>query len=262
MSEADDRDSAAPIDVRAPSTARIYDYLLGGKDHFPADRVAAEQLKAASPDLVEHVHANRRFVQRAVRLLAGKGVRQFVDLGSGIPTSPDVHEIVCSVRPEAHVLYVDNDPVVAAHSRAWRATRKGIRCIEADVRDPGTVLAREELASVIDPGEPVAVLMTALLHFTENADEIVQAFREWMPPGSFLVITIITSEGLAERQRAPFNYAYQSSAPLVWRTREEIEALFSGLDMLEPGLVETDMWRNPEGRSFREKTLAGIGRKP
>ena len=262
MSDAESRDTAAPIDVRTPSTARIYDYLLGGKDHFAADRVAAEKLKAAGPEMVEHAHANRRFVHKAVRLLAEEGVRQFVDLGSGIPTSPDVHDVARSVQPDAHVLYVDNDPVVAAHSRAWRAPREGVRCIEADIRDPGAFLARQELSSAIEVGKPIAVLMTAILHFTQNADEITQAFREWMPSGSFLVITTATSEGSPERQRTPVDYAYQSSATIAWRTREDIEALFSGLEMLEPGLAETDMWRNPEGRSFPVKSLAGIGRKP
>jgi hypothetical protein len=263
MPEQDAHGTKPSVDIRVPSSARIYDYLLGGKDNFPADRSAAEELKTVAPDIVEHAQANRRFVRMAVRVVAEAGIRQFVDLGTGIPTSPNVHDIARSIHPDARVVYVDNDPIVAAHNRAWRSRQDGIGCVEADIRDPEQVLAHPEVKELIDPAEPVAVLMAAVLHFTENAEVITRVFREWMAPGSFMVITVGTSEGPRDRRRSLFADIFdRTTAQVISRTRGEIEALFEGLDLLEPGVVETDQWRNPEGRSFPAKTLAGIGRKP
>ncbi|MBC6458009.1 SAM-dependent methyltransferase [Actinomadura sp. HBU206391] len=263
MPEQDAHGNRASVDVRVPSSARIYDYLLGGKDNFPADRAAAEELKTVAPDIAEHARANRRFVCTAVRIAAEAGIRQFVDLGTGIPTSPNVHEVARSVHPAARTVYVDNDPIVSAHNRAWRSRQDGIGCIEADIRDPEPLLAHPELTGLIDPGEPVAVLMTAVLHFTENAEMIAGTFRAWMASGSVLVISVGTSENPPDRQRSQFADVFdRTTAQVVARTRQEIEALFDGLELLEPGVVETDRWRNPNGRSFPAKTLAGVGRKP
>jgi hypothetical protein len=263
MQEPDAHGGRGAFDVRVPSSARIYDYLLGGKDNFPADRKAAEELKAVAPDIAEHAQANRRFVRAAVRVAAEAGIRQFVDLGTGIPTSPNVHEIARAIHSTARIVYVDNDPIVSAHNRAWRSQQEGIACVEADIRDPRPILDHPELTELIDPAEPVAVLMAAVLHFTDNAEMITAVFREWMAAGSYLVISVGTSEGQLEQRRSLFTDVFdRTTAQVVARTREEIEALFEGLELLEPGVVETDQWRNPDGRSFPAKTLAGIGRKP
>jgi DNA-binding SARP family transcriptional activator len=255
--------TSAGVDVGVPSSARIYDYLLGGRNNFPADRRAAEQLKEAIPWVVQHVQCNREFILKAVRVAAQAGIRQFLDLGTGFPISPNVHEVAQETTPHARVVYVDNDPVVAVHNRAWRAPWPNVACIEGDIRKPDHVLDHNDLKALIDPAEPVAVILVSVLHFIQEAGAVVKAFRDWMPPGSMLVIATATSEGLSAEKEAQVSSPYQaSSAKLVVRSRREIRDLFDGLELLEPGLVATAKWRNPDGPTFPDQAmLSGVGRK-
>lgn len=186
------------VDVTRPSIARIYDYLLFGKDNFAADRAAAEKLMQSRLDPRRLALANRAFLRRAVRFAAQQGISQFLDMGSGLPTSPSVHEVARDVTPGARVVYVDHDPIVVAHNDALLATRDGVITVRADVRDPEAVLGHPALTGCIDFGLPVAVLLLSVLHFIgpdEDAPGIVARFRERMAPGSYLLVSIGTSDG-------------------------------------------------------------------
>jgi len=179
------------VDVTRPSIARIYDYLLFGKDNFAADRAAAEKLMQSRLDPRRLALANRAFLRRAVRFLAQQGISQFLDLGSGLPTSPSVHEVARDLTPGARVVYVDHDPIVVAHNDALLATRDGVITVRADLRDPEAVLSHPALTRCIDFGLPVAVLLLSVLHFIgpdEDAPGIVARFRERMAPSSYLVV--------------------------------------------------------------------------
>ncbi|MDL4771899.1 MULTISPECIES: SAM-dependent methyltransferase [Thermomonosporaceae] len=253
------------IDVNTPSTARIYDFLLDGKDNFPADREAAAGLLAASPNAKAMAQANRRFLVRAVRVLAQEGVRQFIDLGTGIPTSPNVHEVAREVLPDARVVYVDHDPIVTAHNRALRTTVEGLASVQADVRRPEEILAHPDVAALIDFAEPVAVLALSVFHFVTERDgpaRILGAFTERMAPGSHLVITSTGSEGFTAEELDQITRPYQgATSALVLRSRAEIEAMFDGLELLEPGVVDVFKWRADEPMAHG-KLLAGVARKP
>jgi len=186
------------VDVTRPSIARIYDYLLFGKDNFAADRAAADKLMQSRLEPRRLALANRAFLRRAVRFLARQGVSQFLDLGSGLPTSPSVHAVARDVRPDARVAYVDHDPIVVAHNDALLATRDGVITVRADVREPEAVLGHDALTGCLDFGRPVAVLLLSVLHFInhdEDARGIVARFRERMVPGSYLAVSIGTSDG-------------------------------------------------------------------
>ncbi|NUR85501.1 MAG: hypothetical protein HOY71_15580, partial [Nonomuraea sp.] len=187
------------MDTQRPNMARMYDYALGGKDNFVADREAVERLFSMSPENRYVPLANRRFLGRAVRHVARAGIRQYVDLGAGLPSQGNVHEVAKQVEPDAHVVYVDNDPVVAVHARALLATADNtVRVVQEDVRHPAKVLAHPELERLVDFAEPVCVLFVSLLHGITDAErpaEIVRAFTERLAPGSYLVLSHLTREG-------------------------------------------------------------------
>jgi hypothetical protein len=186
------------VDVTRPSIARIYDYLLFGKDNFAADRAAADELMQSRLDPRRLALANRAFLRRAVRFAARQGISQFLDLGSGLPTSPSVHECAREVMPGARVAYVDHDPIVVTHNDALLATRDGVITVRGDVREPDAVLGHDALRGCLDFGRPIAVLLLSVLHFIsgdEDAPGIVARFRERMAPGSYLVVSIGTSDG-------------------------------------------------------------------
>jgi S-adenosyl methyltransferase len=259
-------EGAAP-DSSVPNPARMYDYFLGGKDNFRADREAANKVIAAYPEARTLARANRRFLTRAVWFLAEHGISQYLDLGAGMPTAPNVHQVARQVRPGARVVYVDNDPVVTCHGRALCATNDGVAVIDGDIRDPGSILADPELTAVIDFAEPVAILCVAALHLIrdeENPSEIVAALRGQMTAGSYLVISHATTDGADKRVLAEIGEAYQdATAPAVPRTAAQIRGLFTGLELAEPGLVDVSQWRPPvRGRATKIRILAGIGRKP
>lgn len=245
----------------------MYDYFLGGKDHFEADRKAAEKVIAAYPETRTVARANRRFLTRAVWYLAEHGIGQYVDLGSGMPTSPTVHEIARQVRPEARVVYVDNDPVVASHCRFVCDGDRGLGFIEGDIRAPQDILTELQLSGTIDLSKPVAFLFAAVLHFVPDKDEpkgIVSAFRWRMAPGSYLVISHGAADNASRNVLSKIADVYQgATAPAVPRTAREIREFFSGLDLVEPGLVDVARWRSDmKEKATKIRLLAGVGRKP
>jgi hypothetical protein len=248
------------INTGVPNPARIYDYFLGGKDNFPADREIADQMLAIAPVAREVVEDNREFLRRAVEVLADAGTRQFIDLGSGLPTQGNVHEIAQAAAPGSRVVYVDNDPMVVAHSRALLAGDNTV-AIEGDLRQPDKVLEHPEVRELIDFGQPVALLLLAILHFVGDDEDpfgIVARYRDTLPAGSHLAISHGTRDIPERPDLSPEEMAdmgakveqlYQlTTATLVTRTRAEVERFFDGLELLEPGVVEIQRWR-PDGRT-------------
>lgn len=254
-------------DFRAPNAARMYDYFLGGKDHFQADREAAERVISVYPEVRTLAQANRRFLTRAVWYLAEHGITQYVDLGCGIPTSPTVHEIAWQVRPDARVVYVDNDPVVAAHYRSVCNGDEGLTFIECDIRATQDILNHWQLERTIDLAAPVAFLCAAVLHFVPDSDQpkgIAAALRWRMVPGSYLVISHALTDGASRDLLSAITDTQQGAAsPPIPRTAGEIGDLFTGLDLVEPGLVHVSRWRPDEQEEMTKiRFLAGVGRKP
>jgi hypothetical protein len=256
-------DTPTVFDPETPAPARIYDYLLGGKDNYPADREAAQRAVEAVPDLPALATANRGFLTHAVRAAATAGVTQFLDLGSGLPTSPNVHETVQEIRPGARVVYVDNDPIVLAHSRADRRA-PGTEVVSADIRDPETVLTA--VKDRIDFTRPVAVLMVAVLHFVGgDVRPLVETYKHSAAPGSWLVISHATSDGADPGEVAEVADAYgQGPADPQARTTAQIRALFDGWNMVgDLGLAEVREWAGmPLAGPVRLRMPAGMAVKP
>lgn len=250
-----------------PSAARMYDYFLGGKDHFDVDRKAAEQVIAVYPETRTVARTNRRFVTRAVWYLAEHGISQYVDLGCGMPTSPTVHEIARQVRPGARVAYVDNDSVVATHYGAVCDGDTGLEFIEGDLRTPQGILTDLQFMRTIDLSKPVAFLCAAVLHFVPEDDlprGIIAALRWRMAPGSYLVISHGAADAANRNVLSEIADVYQeATAPAVPRTAEEIREFFTGLDLVEPGIVDARLWRSDmQEKATKIRLLAGVGRKP
>jgi O-methyltransferase involved in polyketide biosynthesis len=266
---ADDPDPAADLEAlntNVPHPARVYDYWLGGKDNFAADREAAEQVIAANPNVLPGVRANRAFLGRAVRYLTAEaGIRQFLDLGTGLPTAQNTHQVAQEVAPESRIVYVDNDPMVLAHARALLASASegATAYVSSDIRDTETVLAGA--AKTLDLGKPVAVMALMVLQYIPDQDDpwgIVGRLLDALPAGSYLTMsdtvrdidTARVTEGTARlNERMP--------TQLNLRTRPEWERFFDGLEMVEPGIVATPDWRGP-GSEFPIPCFAGMGRKP
>ena len=225
------------------SPARVYDALLGGKDNFAVDREAAARLAEKAPEVYAAARANRAFLVRTVRFCAEAGVRQFVDLGSGLPTSPNVHEVALQVHADARVVYVDHDPVVAAHGRALNATDK-TAVVHADLREPHAILDHPQVRGLIDFTRPVAVLAVAVLHFLDDRDSVavVWRFQQVMAAGSYLVITHGSPGTRTDINQATETYA-KTTAPIWIRTPEQIAVYFTGCELVEPGLVPAQDWR-------------------
>jgi S-adenosyl methyltransferase len=255
------------VDVTRPSIARIYDYLLFGKDNFAVDRAAAEKLMQSRLDPRRLSLANRGFLLRAVRFLAEQGISQYLDLGSGLPTSPSVHEVAREIIPGARVVYVDHDPIVVAHNDALLATRDGVITIRADVRDPDAVLSHEALAACLDFRRPVAVLLLSVLHFislAEDAPGIIARLRERLAPGSYLAISLGTSDGADPEMLAETTQTYAGARmPFTLRSRAQIMDLFDGFDLIEPGVVSLPEWRpdrNTDPTPLNGPTVGGVAR--
>jgi len=247
----------------------MYDYYLRGTTNYAADREAAEKALSVVPSGRRIARANRYFMMRAVLAMADQGIRQFIDLGTGIPTSPSVHELAQAIHPNSSVLYVDNDAVVAAHNRALLATNESVKAIQADIREPDSILHSPELQDLIDFSQPVGLLFVAVLHFIRNSEDplgIVRTFTSRMAPGSYLALSHITSEGTDPSVVSTIQQVYaQASAPAVFRTKAEIHMFFSGLELVQPGLVDVTRWF-PQAAMFTTQPpalrfLAGIGRK-
>ena len=264
--------AASALDPERANAARVYNYWLGGKDHFGPDRVVGDAIAEIAPWAVQAAVANRAFLQRVVRFLAFSGIDQFIDLGTGLPAAGAVHEVAQQVDPEARVVYIDHDPVVLAHSRALLCRNRQTITLGADVRDPGHILNDYALRTHLDLTRPVAVLFVAVLHFVTAAEDpagIVAAFRDTLAPGSYVAITHVADidSGVLGRRAAATREAArlygEGVAPLVLRTPEQIHALFDGLELIEPGLVRVGRWR-PDHRPRRGPSvpvLAGLGQR-
>jgi hypothetical protein len=245
------------IDTSRPHPARIYDFGLGGKNHFAVDREVAEKAWAAMPTGRTAARENRAFLGRAVRYLAAEeGIRQFLDIGTGLPTTDNVHEVAQRVVPESRIVYVDNDPLVLAHARALLTSSPEGRTayIPADLRDPAAILADPTVREVLDFSQPVALMLVAILHFVQDEDNpagIVRALVDALPPGSFLAASHLTGEH-DRAAWATIERDYRAAGiPAQWRDGDEFARLaFTGLEMVPPGVVLVSEWR-PEGAGPR-----------
>ncbi|NBE54690.1 SAM-dependent methyltransferase [Streptomyces boluensis] len=266
-----DRPAWAPpgIDTSKPSVSRMYDFYLGGSHNFEVDRQAARQAMEFMPGLPKVMQANRAFMRRAVRFAIESGITQFLDIGSGIPTFGNVHEVVQAANPRAKVVYVDHDPVAVEHSRAVLTGNESAGVVAADLRTPQEILNSPEVKALLDLEQPVALLLVAILHFVEDADDpyaVVAELRDALAPGSLLVLTHASYDGVPQQEQAAGTVGvYRNTRnPLVMRTRDEIARFFEGYDMVEPGLVQMPHWRPetpPELEDpFAFSGYAGVGR--
>ncbi len=250
------------IDVNVPNAARMYDYYLGGDNNFPADREAAEKVLRVAPWARVTALENRAFLHRVVEFLAREhGVRQFVDIGTGLPTQGNVHEIAHRVTPDARIVYVDNDQVVLGHNRALLARVASTTTVRADLRRPAEITGHPELNALIDWSKPVAVLLIAVLHFIPHANDpagIVGQFREIMAPGSYIAISHAHHQGDEEAVRHLISIYRSANAPLILRSGGQIERLFSGFELLEPGVVQVNKW-HPANEPYAEEEVWAIG---
>ena len=242
----------------------MYDYYLGGKDNYPADREAAEEVIARMPPGTIRTAAwqNRMFLGRAVRYLAERGVRQFLDIGTGLPTMGNVHEVAKEVSPDCRVVYVDHDPVVLAHGRDMLDSVSGAAIIGYDLRQPEAMLADRELRELLDLSQPVAVLLVAVLHFIQDAQDplsILSRLMAAMAPGSYLVISHATADSFHELDDAIQAYSGASSS-MHNRTRAQVEALFTGLELVEPGVVWLPQWHPDAGAGLADGLAGEPGR--
>jgi hypothetical protein len=270
-----DDDWTSKIDTSVPNPARIYDYLLGGKDNYPADRDVAEQVVAIAPVTRDVVRDNRAFLRRAVRFLAREaGIRQFIDLGSGLPTQGNVHEVAQAIAPEARVVYVDNDAMVVTHGRALLAGDNTV-AIQADLREPDAILGDAEVRELIDFDRPIALLFLSILHFIPDEEDpfgIVARFRDVLPTGSYLALSHGTrdipvrpdlpAEVMAEMGARVERLYQQTTTFMVTRTRAQVERFFDGWELVDPGLVEIQRWRPDDPDSMLPGGFyGGVGRK-
>jgi SAM-dependent methyltransferase len=261
-------DAHSALNPRVPNVARIYDVLLGGKDNYASDRKAAEELLDAVPDAAFAARQNRDFLGRAVQFLVrDSGIRQFIDIGTGLPTQGNVHEVAQHFAPDARVCYVDNDPVVVAHAQALLVKNANTVAIGRDFREPDQIVRHPALRALIDLDKPVAILLVAILHFVTDAENpypLVERLKEVMAPGSYLVISHVTGDEVpaeaAERARRLYE---NSSAPGVTRTRAEIARFFADFELVPPGVVNASSWGTGLSACKSGRTIfyAGVGRK-
>ncbi len=255
------------IDPYKAADGRLYDYMLGGKDNFAADREFAERLVANAPESRWIARENRTFLERAVQFCAEQGVRQFIDLGSGLPTTDNVHQIARRVDRACRVVYVDKDPMAVAHAQALLADGIGVAAIKGDVRRPAEVLGHDDVRRLIDFSRPVAVLMAAILQTMTDGDDpagIVAGFMDASAPGSHLVVSHATHDVVPEKAARARDIYRGASITLVTRSKQEVGAFFAGLELVEPGLVFTVEWRSHQevDDPGRAGMYAGVARKP
>jgi hypothetical protein len=256
--------------VSVPNVARMYDYYLGGKDNFEADRIAAEEVLANMPGQRRSAMENRRFLRRVVRYLAAEaGIGQFLDIGVGLPTQGAVHEVAHELNPEVRVAYVDYDPVVVRHSQALLAKRDRSVVVEADLRRPAELLADPAIRKHLDFGRPIAVMLLAILHFVGeeyDPDGIVTRLRDALVPGSYLVISHVGGELLPDKaaaERAARVYQ-RASEPIMPRSRDRVLSFFGDFELVEPGLVPKHQWRPVTGEAATvtsDISWGGVARK-
>lgn len=261
-----ERPSWAPesVDMERPSAARLYDYALGGSHNFAVDRELFGKLVVAVPDLAAQAHASRAFLRRAVRFCVVASISQFLDIGSGIPTRGNVHE----VAPDARVMYVDTDPVAVAHSEAILAGNDRVGVLRGDLRRPDEILDHPRVRQILDFSQPMAVLLSAMLHLVPDEDDPaghIARLRDAVVPGSYLVISQGTSDGRPEVVEG-VQVLQRGSVPATLRTREQVAQLFAGFDLVEPGIVWIPQWRPDDVEGVgdhpeRSVMVAGVGRK-
>lgn len=265
-------DERPQIDTSVAHEARVYDYWLGGKDNYAPDRALGEMIRQQVPTISEMALANRAVMRRMARHLAQDGIDQFLDIGTGIPTAPNLHQVVQAVDPAARVLYVDNDPLVLAHARALMAgTPQGVtRFLLADLREPESILDSPELRATLDLGRPVGLLLIAILMYFDPSSghdpyPTVARLLDALPSGSCLAITHPSGDFDPAAAAGARAVAAQAGVTLVPRPRAEVERFFEGLEMLEPGLVPVPAWRPDEETEVDPRSVyywAGVGRKP
>jgi S-adenosyl methyltransferase len=256
------------FDTSVPHIARVYDYWLGGKDNFAADRVMGERTLQAYPNLVFSVRANRAFLARTVRFLAGQGIRQFLDIGTGIPTANNTHEVAQHIAPESRIVYVDNDPVVLSHAKALlKSTPEGACAyIDADLRDPDTILAGA--AETLDFGQPIAVMLIAVMHFVGDdaeASAIMNRLTGASVPGSYVALSHAASDIDAEQMAEMVRRLNEATAEkTTLRDRAGVTRLFDGLDLVDPGVIRAAEWRPDTDLEAASPAAlwGGVARKP
>ncbi|MDY0810075.1 SAM-dependent methyltransferase [Kitasatospora purpeofusca] len=257
-------------DLDKPNAARVYDYYLGGSHNFEVDREMARKAIALWPELPQIMRSNRAFLRRAVQFTAEHGISRFLDIGSGIPTFGAVHELARAVRPEAQVVYIDRDPVAVAHSRLLLEDDPGSLVVQADVRDVDDLMSRPEVTALLAPGEPVAVLLVAVMHFVQDADDpwkLIAVIRDALPPGSALVLSHASLEGRPDQAEDHQRLYRMTPTPLTMRTVEQITGMFAGFDIVEPGVVYLPQWHPDQPEAVGEHPermtgVAGVGFRP
>ncbi|MGY5048945.1 SAM-dependent methyltransferase [Streptomyces sp. 900105755] len=266
-----DSPAARDIDTSRPHSARMYDYYLGGKDHFDVDKVAAEAVASAYPGIFVCARENRAFMHRATRVLAREhGIRQWLDIGTGIPTEPNLHQVAQSVVADARVVYADNDPLVLKYAeRLMRGTAQGrTTYIEADVNDPQTLLDDPELAEVLDLDRPVALSLNALMHFITDAQDpygIVSRLLDVLPSGSALALSHCTPDFDPDIWQKVTDIYSNAGTPVQFRSRADVTRFFDGLELLDPGVSVGHRWRpdaEPTATDAEVSLWTGVGIKP
>jgi S-adenosyl methyltransferase len=275
--QTDDTTADSKLDLSVPHSARVYDYFLGGKSNFAIDREAGDHLLQAFPGFRTAAQSNRMWMHRAARYVAERGITQFLDIGTGIPTSPNLHEVVQQIVPDARVVYADNDPIVLAHSRALLVSAPGgeTAYLEADVTDPQAILDSDEVGAVLDLSKPVALSLVGVFHYIPDEKkpyEIVQQLLEPLASGSYLIFSHCTPDFAPEMWEQAIQVYKADGGDAQVRSREEIERFFDGLEMVEPGLEVPYRWHpDDETEQLVERGLftdvscslwVGVARKP
>ncbi len=254
------------IDVAVPSAARVYDYLLGGAHNFDVDRLVGEKVLAVQPNGRQIARSNRAFMSRAVRFLVSKGITQFLDLGSGIPTVGNVHEIAQHADPRARVVYVDHDPIAVAHSQLILDGNPLATVVAADLTEPEAVLRNSTIRNFLDFSKPLGLLMVAVFHFVSDDKhpvEVVRKYVEAIPSGSYVALSHLTADQMADEMAGVVEAMKNSRDPMFFRSYADVVALFDGLDVVEPGVVSAPLWRKDYGDDVdQEGVYAGVGFKP
>ncbi len=261
---ASDRPAPEGVDPTKPNAARIYNYLLGGKDNYEADRIVAQRMLSIAPDNRTLATFSRAFLTGSAKLTAEAGVRQFVDIGSGIPTSPSVYETIMDVDPAARLASIDYDPVVFAHTNAMFNGLPGVTPMLGDFRDPGDIIARLPSEAGMDLAEPIAILLVGVLHFVlqdERPAEVMARFHEVMAPGSYVAFTHGATESDETWVQQTVVDTVGSTAQFVFRSRADVATIFKGFDMLDPGVVPVQHWLGDDLPETRMVVLGGICRK-
>lgn len=259
------------LDLERPNVARMYDYLLGGYHNFEADRLAAERVVQVYPHIRQAAYVNRAFLRRAVHFLIEQGIDQFLDIGSGLPTLGNVHEVAQGANPAARVVYVDTDPVAVAHGKAMLVDNPNATAIQADARQPDQILNHAEVKKLLDLGQPLGLLLVAVLHLLPDDDQAystVRTLRDALAPGSYITISHGTTEDAPPDLLEQLDQLSASvSTPYQYRSYPQVQLFFDGLKLVEPGLVHSPLWR-PEGpddvlldQPERSMIWGGVGRK-